>query len=304
MKMVGKAMMSVVALGVLSQSVQALEIVENVLINFGDMDENSFDGTWNHQKGTETSLIEWDRYTTALQDAASLTESDIEVKFGKVSGLALAGPMNPVRGHDNVIDPTAEMQQMWRAMHNAELTNDVTDTYWIEEITVGVAASMGDITVSNLNANSTYVVSGMFTVGSVASLIGSQQPITLSYKEGSITEVTSFLTTQTGSVEFIDLYLGNFNLAGLLGGDTFIMTWIFETQSGGTSFDLGFNASLISLGGHGAMRALAITEYGQNNGVAAAASFVDGAVMLPEPSTCTLSLAALALLCAGRRRRR
>lgn len=303
MNMIGKAMVSAVALGVFSQAVQALDVVENVLINFGDMDENSFDGVWNHQKGTETGLFEWDRYTTALYDAASLDVSDIEVKFEKISGLSLLSPTHPVRGHDNVIDPTPEMQQMWRAMHKAELTDAVTDTYWIEEITVGVAASIGDITVSNLNANSTYAVSGMFTVGSVASLIGSQAPITLSYKEGAIKEVTSFLTTQTGSVEFVDLYLGNFNLAGLLGGDTFIMTWIFETQSGGTTFDLGFNSSLISLGGHGAMRALAITEYGENNGVAAVAAFMDGVAMLPEPTTGTLSLAALVMLCARRRRR-
>ena len=304
MKMVGKAMMSVVALGVLSQSVQALEIVENVLINFGDMEENTFDGTWNHQKGTETGIAEWDRYTTALQDAASVTTSDIEVKFGKVTGLGLLGVYHPVRGSSNIIDPTPEMNRMWRAMHNAELTDAVCDTYWAEEITLGVGAGIGDITVSNLHANSTYVVSGMFTVGSVASLLGTQAPVSLDYKEGAITETASFLTTKTGSVEFLDLAIGNFNIAGLLGGDTFIMTWIFETEESGTTFDIGFNSSLVSVGGYASMSALAITEYGQVSGVDARAAFVDGAVMLPEPSTCTLSLAALALLCAGRRRRR
>lgn len=188
-------------------------------------------------------------------------------------------------------------------VHGAELPNDVCDTYWIENITVGVAASLGDITVSNLNANSTYVVSGMFTVGSVATLIGSQAPVTLGYKDGAIKEVATFLTTPTGSVEFIDLYVGNFNLAGLLGGDTFSMTWIFETMNGGTTFDLSFNSSLISLGGHGAMRALAITEYGQvDNSSIVAQFFEEHAAMLPEPTTGTLSIISLCALSLCRRR--
>lgn len=76
-------------------------------------------------------------------------------------------------------------------MHNDELTDAVSDTYWAEEITLGVGAGVGDIAVSNLHAN----------------------------------------------------------------------------------------------------------------GVAATASFVEGASMLPEPATCTLGLAALSMLCIRRRRR-
>ncbi len=279
-----------------------MQITSNVLINFGDMEKNSFDGAWNHQKGTETGFFEWDRYTTTLQDAASLTASDIQVKFGKITGLGLLNAYHPVRGSSDIIDPTPEMNKMWSAMHNAELTDAVCNTYWEERITVGIGAGVGDITVSNLHANSTYVVSGMFTVGSVASLLGTQAPVTLDYKSGAITELASFLTTKTGSVEFIDLAIGNFNLAGLLGGDTFIMTWIFETEEAGTTFDIGFNSGLVSLGGYASVSALAITEYGHANGVAATAAFVEGADMLPEPATGTLSLAALAMLCMRRRR--
>ncbi len=283
--------------------VYGLEMLENVLINFGNMEENTFDGTWNHQKGTETGLTEWDRYTISLQDALSAKVSDIDVKFERAGGVSLFSPLHPVRGQDNVIDPTPEMNTMWRAMHGAELTDAVTDTYWIEEITLGIGAHIGDITVSGLNANSTYVVSGMFTVGSVASLLGTQAPVSLDYKSGSINEVSSFLTTQTGSVEFIDLAIGNFNLAGLLGGDTFIMTWILDTLDGGTTFDMGFNASLISLGGHGAIRALAITEYGQVDDSAVVTQFFEAnAVMLPESSSVTLCLFACAAFVLRRRR--
>lgn len=284
----------------------ALDIVENVLINFGE--EKGFDATtgWNSQEGAKKSeggifKTEW-LATEDMIDAVSLKTSDIEVRFYESEGLSLGSNL-PVPDTSSIINPTPEMNQMWKSMHASELTSDITNSYWGAGSALSLLGKFGDISVRNLEANRTYVMSGLFTVGSVANLLGTQRPITLSYDNNAIIEGATFLTTQTGSVEFVDLALGNFNIAGLLGGDSFIMTWIFETSDAVENLDLVFNTGAIGVGTYASVSALAITEYGQMDNAMMVNWFENNAAMLPEPTSGALSVVSLCWLCLRRRRR-
>ncbi len=253
-----------------------LVITENVCIDFGEklLVEDNWgihndtyatekyypDTGWNLQAGNEK---DFDCYTTTMTDKATGETSNIQVKFGKMKGLNLLGGYSPIQGTADVLKPEKPMQDVWQVLHDVSLTAEEVNSYWCEEITVGVAASIGDITVSNLQANSTYALSAVVTVAEVASLIGKAAPVTMNYANGALSERAAFMTTNEGSVN-IEVALGNFDVASLISGKTFTMSWIFETGNAPASVDLSFASSLVSVVGVTSISAMAVTRYDES----------------------------------------
>lgn len=316
--MMKKAIISVVLLAGVAAG--ELVITENVCIDFGEklLVEDNWgilhdtyatekyypDTGWNLQAGNEKNF---DCYTTTMTDKATGETSNIQVKFGKMKGLNLLGGYSPIQGTADVLKPEKPMQDVWQVLHDVSLTAEEVNSYWCEEITIGVAASIGDITVSNLQANSTYALSAVVTVAEVASLIGKAAPVTMNYANGALSERAAFMTTNEGSVN-IEVALGNFDVASLISGKTFTMSWIFETGNAPASVDLSFASSLVSVVGVTSISAMAVTRYDESTAMVQA-MFEEGAEMLhpvnaiPEPTTSALSLLAMAALGCRRRRK-
>lgn len=286
---------------------------ENVCIDFGEKTEYNSSTGWNVQEGEKEGwgilVTGGDRVTTDLKDKATGNNSAIKVTFEHATGLNV-GNSTPATGSSTLTAPSSEMQQIWKLMHDVSLTAEEINSYWTEVVVLGVGVSVGDVIVEGLQSNSTYAISAAVTSAQTLSLLGKAAPIDM--KDSSdVNKIATFMTSNDGSVN-LQLAVGDASIAGLISGETFTMTWIFETGSMGTSVDLSFGADLLSLGSGASISALAVTRY-EDSANAVQASFEDGAYMLhdvegvsvvPEPGTTTLSLLALTGLLAQRRRRR
>ncbi len=288
----------------------AATIAENVCIDFGE--ENKYDSStgWNIQEGQKTSWPLADRETTTLTDKQTGTSSDIKVTFEHTTGISI-GNSTPETGSSPLTAPTKEMQDVWELMHKISLTVEEINSYWAEGIGLGIGASVGDLTVQNLETNSTYAISAVVTSAKVLTLVGQSAPLNMK-NNTAIDEKATFITSNKGSVN-LELAIGNVGIAKLISGSTLTMTWIFETGQSPSTVEFSFGGDLIALGAGASISAMAITRYDDNTDAEAVqTSFEQGAHMLhevegtgsiPEPGTATLSLLALSGLAARRRRR-
>ena len=272
-----------------------------VLVNFGAKSD-SFDeeSGWNNAKGEHHPLANiFNRTTTTLYDTTQ-QKSNLSVAMKVTSGAPL------LEGIANTQDlapttPSASLKKMWKNAHGVELPDEVYANHWAMGGVAGIATTTS-VVVEGLNANSSYTVTGGFTVGGLANVAAKNIPIALGKMEDNqgITLTNAYLINKDGLVVDL-LHLGDFSLAEVLKFETFTISWQFETGANASSIQFDFASSLLDLTSADEMRFMAITEH---IGAPTPPDITGGVdVLVPEPATTTLSVFALAGFLARRRRK-
>lgn len=273
-----------------------------VLINFGSMSD-SFDSAtgWNHAAGSHPHANIFKRDTASLNDTEG-KQSDLSVSMKMTGVPMLEGIAN------NSIDPapttpSSSLDQLWKNAHGENLPDSAYVGHWAAGGVLEVATTTS-VEVSGLKANSSYTITGGFTVGGLAHVAADNVPISLGKMEDNpgITLTNVYLINGDGLV--IDLlHIGDFSLAEVLQFDTFTVSWQFETGAQADSILFEFAPSVADLATADELRFMAITEHtGMTTPPDITGDITVVAPVVPEPATATLSLLALVGLAARRRR--
>lgn len=270
---------------------------KTTLVDFGGS-ANSFSTPWNLSSGQTVSVLDQSRKTAALKDSTGAA-SGVTVTFRTGTALTVSNPSN--------VSPLTSLTAnqafgtyglaFWKAAHGTDLTTSQIQNGWVESSLLGIGQLVGpgSLNVGGFQKSSAYTVSAVFTVSGLANVASFKtSPVTLQGSNFSLSH--AFLTGRNGQVVDV-LNIGNVELASLLSGGTFMMTWQFQTNSAfntSSTINMDFSSSLLTLGGNYGISAMAVTD---------GTPVLPPSPSVPEPSSALLSVFGLAGLVLRRRRK-
>lgn len=300
-----------------------LQVQDNVLINFGTSVGSISTAAWNNQVGQTYDILWYQgRITESLKNTEG-NKSNIRVNFAPGSH-AIVGSLDTSSDNLGIKAPTNldAINQHWGNLHENDLSVSILEMGWKQdpgdaswtENGYSVWPNYGDITISELEKGATYAISAAFSVGQnwAWNTSGDNQIVSFTNGASSISPDNTYITTSEGTLGLGEAGSALWDALG--DTSSFIMTWVFTAK--GTSADITLSAQgWLTSGSFAGISAMGVTKYDievaegsaqatSEQIITAVTNKIEGkSDMIPEPTTATLSLLALAAMVTRRRRK-
>lgn len=304
-------------------------------------DKNNYNAEtgWNKVEGNETpNNFSYPKVDATASELKTTTgeDSTITATFKAVSNDGFLSNSKGSYGEEDFNkmgeDELDTTNIMWQLMHGASVSvTEALETAWKEQVTLG-SVIYGDLVVNGLTAstqsiitegttttttitNRTYAVSLTFTAtGSNFANHVAEGGVSLSGDGITVKDEHSYITSHDGTLRFDD---GGLNTEALKDTTFMTITWVFDAPVSEEEGDLfGFTIHFDSArdwGGALLIGALGISQFDNitvdqvtdqfEEDLGNTGGWNPGGENIPEPTTATLSLLALAGLAARRRRK-